>query len=248
MIDRFAAQRRNWEGLASDDPMWAILTTRERRGTWGRKEFMASGETAVAELLSLAEEQGVVIRRGRALDFGCGLGRLTLPLAQRFEEVLGVDVAMSMVEQAREFAAGHDNVTYMCNAEPHLGCLPSGGFDFICSLITLQHVPPVAAYAYMGEFMRLLAPGGVAVFQAPARYLGPRWKRVLRRLPHGLISLPWRWANRTRFYMEMNELPTDQVRKAVENGGGQVLRAVPDDFAGSCWESYKYFAGPGGLD
>ena len=40
-------------------------------------------------------------RRDRALDFGCGVGRLTRALGTRFESALGVDISAGMIEQAR---------------------------------------------------------------------------------------------------------------------------------------------------
>lgn len=126
-MDRFAASKRNWEGFAATDPMWAILTAPDKRGKWDLEEFQASGEKGVASLLGQLKGEGVVPSLGHALDFGCGLGRLTLPLSRRFESVVGVDVSSSMVEQARELAAGRDNVAYVHNAEPNLRCLESGG-------------------------------------------------------------------------------------------------------------------------
>lgn len=243
MFDRFASLKRNWEGFAGNDPMWAILTDPERRGSWDREAFLASGEHAVDELLGHARKLGLAVRPGSALDFGCGLGRLTLPLARRFERAVGVDVARGMVEQARDVAAGQGNVSYVWNPEPHLRCFESGSFDLVCSLITLQHVPPEAAFAYVAEFVRLLSPEGVAVFQATSRYVGPRGKRLLRRLPHWLISLPWRWANRTPYFMEMNELPRERVERTVAGAGGRLLAVEPDRFAGDQWEGYRYFVG-----
>ena len=241
MFDRFSSLRRNWEGFACDDPMWAILTVPEQRGSWDHETFLVSGDHAVAELLEQAQNLGIAIRRGRALDFGCGLGRLTLPLGGRFDVAVGVDVAKGMVERARDLAVDQDNVSYVWNPEPHLCCFESGSFDFICSLMTLQHVPPEVAFTYVAEFVRLLAPEGVAVFQATSRYVGPMAKRVLRRLPHWLISLPWRWTNRTPFFMEMNELPRQMVERAVIEAGGRLLAVEPDHFAGDQWEGYRYY-------
>ena len=51
------------------------------------------------------EDLGVTVSRGRALDFGCGAGRLTRALAARFESVVGVDVADAMLDKARALNA-----------------------------------------------------------------------------------------------------------------------------------------------
>lgn len=221
--------------------MWAIITDPRQRSSWDREAFLASGEDAVEQLLARTAAKGIAIRRGRALDFGCGLGRLTLPLARRFESAVGVDVAQGMVDKARNVGAEQVNLSYVFNPEPHLKCFKSCSFDFICSLITLQHVPPDAALSYVREFVRLLAPGGIAIFQATSEYVGPRYRRVLRMLPQWLISLPWRWANRTPYYMEMNEVPRNRVEGIVAEAGGIVLAVEEDRFAGDQWLGYTYF-------
>lgn len=243
---RFSAARRNWEGFSRTDPMWAILTAPGSRGAWDREEFLSTGEHDVAALLEQARGLGLAPRPGAALDFGCGLGRLTLALGGRFERVVGVDVARGMIDQARELATGRDNVRYVHNDRPDLAAFADGSFDFICSLITLQHVPTGAALAYVGEFARLLAPGGVAVFQAPSRRLGSPLIRALARLPQALVSLRWRLANRTPYYMEMNALPREAVQRAVAQAGAAVLHAVPDTGAGPGWESLRYFVSRAG--
>jgi hypothetical protein len=56
------------------------------------------------------------------------------------------------------------------NARPDLAVLPSLSFDFIYSDIALQHIPPDQSRAYIAEFMRVLKPGGLAVFQLTAEH------------------------------------------------------------------------------
>src|SRR5439155_24603326 len=97
-----AAQRRDWDELAELDPYWAVCTTRGTRfGGWNVDEFFATGEVEVAEILAAAEPLGVPRARGAALDFGCGLGRLTRALATRFDRTVGVDISPRMVDRAR---------------------------------------------------------------------------------------------------------------------------------------------------
>jgi len=54
------------------------------------------------------------------------------------------------------------------NIEPDLAIFESNAFDFIFSTIVLQHNPPDSAERYIEEFCRILAPGGVAVFDMTA--------------------------------------------------------------------------------
>src|SRR5919108_2271341 len=99
---RLAAQRRDWDELAELDPYWAVCTTRGTRfGGWDEDEFFATGEQEVDEVLAAVAALGIPAGRAAALDFGCGLGRLTRPLSRRFDRVVGLDISPPMVARAR---------------------------------------------------------------------------------------------------------------------------------------------------
>lgn len=99
----------------------------------------------------------------RVLDVGCGPGTLTADLAARVApggEVVGVDVADDVVDEARRHAAevGAANVTFRAGDVRGLG-LPERSFDVVHAHQVLQHVEdPVGLLVHMG---RLARPGGV---------------------------------------------------------------------------------------
>src|SRR3954454_19384309 len=94
--------KRNWEALGEQDALWAILSVPEKRGGgWDLDAFFETGRREVADLMALAERLERPVARAAALDFGCGVGRVTQALAEHFETVTGVDVAESMVREAR---------------------------------------------------------------------------------------------------------------------------------------------------
>lgn len=159
---------RSWEELGRRDPLWAILTLPGKSGRrWDADEFFATGREEVARLAALLDRLGVPARRRRALDFGCGVGRLTQALVGPFEEADGVDVAASMLELANGFNRHGARCRYHLNVASDLALFPDAGFDLVYSAYVLQHVPVALAEGYVREFVRLLAPGGVAVFQLP---------------------------------------------------------------------------------
>jgi SAM-dependent methyltransferase len=157
----------DWEALARAEPYFAVLANGSDGDVAANRvataEFFATGEADVAGLLqAVASLLGRKVVMTSALDFGCGTGRLTIPLATRAERVVACDIAPTMLAHARRNAeaAGLQNVTFLL-AEEALD-LPAGSFDFIASLLVLQYVPPAAGYALIRSLTRLLAPGGIA--------------------------------------------------------------------------------------
>lgn len=156
----------SWDRLAETDPLWAILTSDDKAGAkWNEDEFFATGVADVELVLGRLAEFRVPVSRDRALDFGCGVGRLTRALAPRFDAVDGVDVSGAMIEKAGRIRPVPPNVRFIHNPRPDLAALQAGSYSFILSLISLQHVPETIALAYVRDMCRLLAPAGVGYVQ-----------------------------------------------------------------------------------
>ena len=166
--------QEHWNAFGEQDPLWAILSDPAKRGRGWEKdleEFFASGRVEVDDVLRVLADRGVALQNGRALDFGCGVGRLTRALAERFDPCDGVDLAASMIERARELNEDGERMRFHHNPAPDLRLFDDKSFDFILSLIVLQHMEPKLMRGYMREFMRVLRPRGVAFFNVPERFL-----------------------------------------------------------------------------
>src|SRR5689334_495304 len=99
--DSMVGQHRVWEDWARADPYWAILSDPTRKGgKWDLDEFYRSGVDEIGFVLRQLEARQLKVARGRALDFGCGAGRLSQALAGEFEHVDGVDISETMVRLA----------------------------------------------------------------------------------------------------------------------------------------------------
>jgi SAM-dependent methyltransferase len=150
-----------WEELARREPYFPVLDADGRLAA--TDEFFATGEADVAELLTAIRS---LLRRDvpldSVLDFGCGAGRLTLPLAKRATRVIACDIAPTILEHARQNAenARLSNITFTLASE-----LPQVSFDFICSLAVFQYIPPAEGYGLIRTVARQLAPGGIAAIQ-----------------------------------------------------------------------------------
>jgi SAM-dependent methyltransferase len=170
----FEQLHQTWHQLGATDPRWAILSEPSRRGGGGDDaSFWQSGVGFVAWVAQHLDGLGAVPPRGRALDFGCGHGRLTQALAPYFDAVVGVDIAESMLAAARAANRHGDRVTYVHNARPDLSQFAAGSFDFVLTMLVLQHMRSDYAKTYLREFLRLLRPGGIAFFQLPIEPLAP---------------------------------------------------------------------------
>jgi 2-polyprenyl-3-methyl-5-hydroxy-6-metoxy-1,4-benzoquinol methylase len=164
-----------WDRQAQRDPLWAILSdATKREGKWDASRFFQTGSSEIASILYELEAQGFELQRGAALDFGCGVGRLTQALAPHFERVVGVDVSPRMHQLASRFNQHPSVVSYVCNQTADLRVFADHSFDFIVSNIVLQHIVPEIACSYLREFFRVLAPRGIAVFQLPSHGRRPQ--------------------------------------------------------------------------
>jgi ubiquinone/menaquinone biosynthesis C-methylase UbiE len=227
--------QRHWNRLGSSDPMWAILTDRgKRNGGWDRAEFFATGRDLIEEVLRDVAALNVSFQRGRALDFGCGIGRLTQALAQHFQTIVGIDIAPSLIRQANEYNRVPDRCRYVLNSRDDLSVFGDREFDFVFSTIVLQHMHPRYAERYIAEFLRVLRPGGVAIFQIPEKPAHTPVGMALRVLPA--------WVVRPLRKMDMYGISQRRARQILSSGEAHLLEAKPNFESGPHWIAYRYFA------
>jgi SAM-dependent methyltransferase len=239
-------QARDWDDLAELDPLWAVLSEPEfSRGAGSIDKLFASGAGEVSGALDVARELGRPERFGTALDFGCGVGRLSRALAARFERVTGVDVSRKMLEAARELNADVPNVEFVLNSRPDLSLFESGSFDLVYSSIVLQHLRSGDEIErFVKELVRLTAVDGLAVFQIPSA-VSLRYRLQPRRRAYGLLRgigvRPRSLYRRGLNPIQVRALPESRVRELVEAAGGRVERVVPDSSVPPL-TSNRYFA------
>jgi SAM-dependent methyltransferase len=162
--------KHHWDELGKANPYWAILTGSQK---WELDQFFLSGDIEVARVMRYLEQLGLHVRRQRALDFGCGVGRLTQALCSHFFRCDGVDIAPSMIGEANHLNRFQERCRYHVNDAAGLPLFAESTFDFLYSNIALQHIPPTDAIRYIRDFVRVLNDGGVAVFQMPSGPTAP---------------------------------------------------------------------------
>lgn len=221
--------RRDWEALGALDPLYAILSAQEgKHGGWDLDAFFATGEADVARLAVTSERLGVPAERGAAFELGCGVGRLSRAISDRFERCVGVDISASMIARARELNADRTNCEWVVNTAGDLRAFPDGGFDLVVSHLVLQHVPGRRLILdYLREMTRILAPGGLLVAQLPASM--PLRQRIQpRRRLYGLlrrVGVPDATLYRRLGLnpIRMGWVPQPVVERALAAAGARVL-------------------------
>ena len=235
------AHSQAWEDWGAVNPLYAIITDPQYRHGGDVEEFLRGGGGAVREVLAETDRLGIGTGRDAALDFGCGVGRLTGPLADSFANVTGVDVAPSMLEAARELHAERTNCTFRLNRSDDLAWVPDASFDLVLCLLVLQHLASTEAMeAYLREFVRALKPGGALVVQLPSSVPAhrpplPSWRsrdglrvrtaRFLRRVgvPAPVLYRRLEWVPD----MTLLALPEAVTRRIFAEAGGDVVHVTP---------------------
>jgi len=186
-----------WEAFAAREPYFAVLTAprflRANLTPDHEREFFASGEALVAWMFRLLDHVSPNFSPMSMLEYGCGPGRLAIPLARRPGSVTAVDRSPAMLSIARAEAAkrGAGDIEFRSPAELFAG---ARRFDFICCVHVLQRMPPDAGLRLVRGLMRRLARGGIAVFHAPFRtsasapLRASRWCRDHLPLVNGVVN------------------------------------------------------------
>jgi SAM-dependent methyltransferase len=159
-----------WEEWGRRDPYFGVITDPKFRSTGinesARQEFFASGESHVHGVLSTIRKHiDPAFAPRTVLDFGCGVGRLLIPFAKITEDVVGLDVSTSMLQEARRNCDAQQlhNVR-LFRSDDALSTL-TGPFDLIHSCIVFQHIPVERGRVSFAKLLQHLRPGGVGALQ-----------------------------------------------------------------------------------
>jgi SAM-dependent methyltransferase len=152
-----------WDARAEEDAFY-FVDNDLRYGDPDVEWFWARGVEIVDKVL---EATGTTIEPGdEIVEIGCGVGRLTRPLAERGASVRALDVSAAMLERARELNPGLENVDWIHGDGETLTSVADASADACFSWVVFQHIPdPEVTLGYVREMGRVLRPGGWSVFQ-----------------------------------------------------------------------------------
>jgi SAM-dependent methyltransferase len=187
--------REFWDARADENAMFFVDNRLDYEDT-DAERFWAEGATDLERIL---DDLGVEITREQAVvDLGCGIGRMTRPLAARAMHVIALDVSEKMIEQGRAANAELGNVTWVNGDGLTLTGVEDESVDGVFSFVVLQHVPtPEIVLGYVREMGRVLRPGGWCAFQVsndPTVHKpqgGGKLRAMLGRGPRGQTHPAW---------------------------------------------------------
>jgi len=232
MADDLKRLQKCWDSWGKKDPLWAILSYKEKKGRkWMIDEFFKTGIKEIQSVLKYIKSKGIKLNRGKALDFGCGIGRLTQPLAQNFKKAYGVDIAPSMIKLAKKYNKHGKKCEYILNKADNLKIFKGSSIDFIYSHITLQHIKPKYSLKYIKEFFRILAPNGILLFQIPSKIKNPLY--IIFKLYSyfkSLVNLP---------YMEIHSVKKKNIVKLAKENHADIIDIIETGSVPG-YTSYRY--------
>jgi SAM-dependent methyltransferase len=215
-----------WESLGETEPHWSVLSAdqfRSSRIEATRSEFYNSGSGNVETLFRTLLRNGIDTSSLRTcLEYGCGLGRITYWLAQRFDKVIGYDISRTHLQLAQKYLSeqGILNVSlHPVNSPQDIENFPR--VDVAYSVIVLQHNPPPIIHRTIQALIKALNPGGVAFFQVPTYRLGYRFS-----LQEYLAG------EATRAEIEMHVLPQREIFEIVRTEHARVIDVFEDRWTG----------------
>jgi ubiquinone/menaquinone biosynthesis C-methylase UbiE len=182
-----------WQAWGVRDPYFAVITDPKFRSDIitpeGKLEFFESGRTTVDYVLRMCRRHiDADFTPQRVLDFGCGVGRVTTSFAAQAREVVGMDVAESMLARARQHCdeLGHSNVA-LVQSDDTLSAA-TGQFDLVHSCLVLQHLELARGRALFAELVRKVRPGGCGAIQLP--YGWDKYATTFGVVPAPPVDLP----------------------------------------------------------
>jgi ubiquinone/menaquinone biosynthesis C-methylase UbiE len=200
-------------------------------------EYFAYGLDETRDLMATMKHLGVNLGTKTAVDFGCGLGRSTQALANYFDQVYGIDIASSILELANSYNLQNSKCKFILNDTNDLSRFRDNSVDLIWSSGVLYLMSPLLCKNYLLEFLRVLVPGGVMVFQLPSCPANTIKGFIFRSTPAYLLNL----YRRAKYGFEIYSVKRADVVGLIERAGGKVLIARDDRSAGNNWIGFQYY-------
>ena len=212
----FGQMEAAWRRLGEESPYHSVLAS-QATGPRGSdvEAFRASGRAEVEALMRTLERSGPLPAHATLLEVGCGMGRMTIPLATRFERVVAMDISASHLAAARAYAeeAGVRNAEFRLLQS--VDALAAGAFDIVLCFQVLQHNPPPVIARMLDRIFAALRPGGRALVHL-----------VHHRVGYAFDTASYLAAGGVREEIEMHAFPQREAFRIAREAGCHPVDAV----------------------
>ena len=220
----FARVQSQWRALGQSDPFWSVLSHDEFRAANLTQEaldlFYQSGVSSAGLIDLFSARNNTPPPKGVCLDFGCGVGRVAIHLAERFDKVIAVDISEGNLRQCGEMAARLG----LSNIECHLLRSPEdlsqlADVDFVYSMIALQHNTPPIQKLMLDMLLSKIKNGGGFLFQTQTFYDDDAFD------VETYLKSPVE-------VMDVHSLPMHEILRIIENHGLSIREVAWDLWTG----------------
>lgn len=220
-----AAPTSGSDDLLASEPYFAVVPTaahlRRNLTAAVKQAFFADGEALVAWMFRVMEPVVDRFSPVTVLEYGCGVGRLSLALARYAGTVTAVDRASAVLEEARALCAerGIGNVEFALTDE---ALATRRQFDLVVCFEPLQRLRPADGLALMTSLIARISPGGIGLFHLPYDDGVPLAIRALRAVRERVPGVN-RLLNRVRGaaaddpFVPTHVYPLDQTLKLLRS-------------------------------
>jgi 2-polyprenyl-3-methyl-5-hydroxy-6-metoxy-1,4-benzoquinol methylase len=191
----FADLKNTWNHYGKTEMYWSVITDPQFKNSNftdnGKILFFQTGHENIMIISQIAIDNGISFRNKKALDFGCGVGRLTLALSPHVKHITGIDISSGHLQEAlnNKIISNQTNVDFFQSNE---NITIFGSFDIIISLIVLQHNRPVLMKEFINQLLSILTHNGSAFLHIP-------------------YSIENYSSKKSQYIMEMHYLPLNEI-------------------------------------
>jgi len=160
--------KKEWNERTKIDPLFVIATGHSEN----EEDFWKSGIDDCNNILGKDTNRFEKITENKdpskmnALEIGCGIGRILVPMSEIFGNITGIDISSEMVQLGQKYVDDIQNCSILENNGTDLSMFSENSFDFCYSFIVFQHIPEKKIVEnYIKEVSRILKPGCLFRFQ-----------------------------------------------------------------------------------
>lgn len=215
-----------WSGLGSEKAHFSVITDPQylpENLENSLDSFWQSGINEANRALLILKNTGKFdgMSLNTCVEYGCGVGRVTMGLAKHFKQVHAYDIS----EQHLEHATHRAKETNTVNIDFH-PCLdflhtPLESCDLFYSKIVFQHNPPPLSLYLIKKALESLNPSGIAIFQVP-----------VYRIHYTFKFQQW-LKTRNEADMEMHCLPQHHIFQTISDASCVLLAVWEDNATGA---------------